>query len=55
MFEEAKSHNVQAGELERQRYRLAFLEGDQETMEKLVASDVERAGFRNVSALRAIA
>jgi serine/threonine protein kinase/tetratricopeptide (TPR) repeat protein len=38
VFEEAKSHNVQAGETERQRYRLAFLEGDKETMEKLVAA-----------------
>jgi eukaryotic-like serine/threonine-protein kinase len=39
VFEEAKSHNVQAGELvERERYWLAFLEGDREEMEKLVAA-----------------
>jgi eukaryotic-like serine/threonine-protein kinase len=45
VFEEAKSHNVQAGETERQRYRLAFLEGDQETMEKLVAAMSSEPGF----------
>jgi len=38
VFEEAKSHNVQSGEVERQRYLLAFLEGDKETMEKLAAA-----------------
>ncbi len=45
VFEEAKSHHVQAGELERQRYRLAFLEGDQETMEKLVAAMSSEQGL----------
>jgi tetratricopeptide (TPR) repeat protein len=45
VFEEAKSHNVEAGETERQRYRLAFLEGDQETMEKLVAAMSSEPGF----------
>ncbi|HEY6387405.1 MAG TPA: protein kinase [Candidatus Acidoferrum sp.] len=44
-FEEAKSHNVQAGETERERYRLAFLEGDKETMEKLVAAMSSEPGF----------
>jgi serine/threonine protein kinase/tetratricopeptide (TPR) repeat protein len=44
-FEEAKSHNVQAGETERQRYELAFLEGDKETMEKLVAVMSSEPGF----------
>ncbi len=38
VFEEGQSHNVQAGELERLRYDLAFLGGDKETMEKLVAA-----------------
>ena len=46
VFEEAKSHSVQAGELvERERYRLAFLEGDRETMEKLVAVMSSEHGF----------
>ena len=45
VFEEAKSHNVQAGEAERQRYSLAFLEGDKETMEKLVAAMSTEPGF----------
>jgi len=45
VFEEAKSHNVQAGEVERVRYRLAFLEGDKETMEKLVAAMSSKQGF----------
>ena len=45
VFEEAKSHNVQAGELERLRYRLAFLEGDQETMGKLVAAMSSEPGL----------
>src|SRR5450432_369971 len=44
-FEEAKSHNVQAGEAEHQRYRLAFLEDDKETMEKLVAAMSSEQGF----------
>jgi tetratricopeptide (TPR) repeat protein len=44
-FEEAKSHNVQAGEAERERYELAFLEGDKETMEKLVAVMSSEHGF----------
>ena len=55
VFEEAKSHNVQAGEAEHKRYSLAFLEGDKETMREACSCDVERAGFRNGSALRAIA
>ena len=37
-FEEAKSQNLQAGQVEHQRYTLAFLEDDKETMEKLVAA-----------------
>jgi hypothetical protein len=45
VFEEAKSHNVQGGELERLRYKLAFLEGDQETMEKLVAAMSSEQGL----------
>jgi eukaryotic-like serine/threonine-protein kinase len=45
VFEEAKSHNVQAGETERLRYKLAFLEGDQKTMEKLVAAMSSEPGF----------
>ena len=45
VFEEAKSHNVQAGEAERQRYNLAFLEGDKETMEKVVAAMSSEQGF----------
>jgi len=45
VFEEAKSHHVEAGETERQRYRLAFLEGDEETMEKLVAAMSSEPGF----------
>jgi eukaryotic-like serine/threonine-protein kinase len=45
VFEEAKSHNVQAGEVERERYRLAFLEDDKETMEKLVAAMSSDQGF----------
>jgi hypothetical protein len=45
VFEEAKSHNVQAGELERLRYNLAFLEGDNETMEKLVAVMLSEQGY----------
>ncbi len=53
-FEEAKSQNLQAGQVEHQRYTLAFLEDDKETMEKLVAAMSER-GFRNGSALRASA
>jgi serine/threonine protein kinase/tetratricopeptide (TPR) repeat protein len=44
-FEEAKSHNVQAGEAEHQRYRLAFLEDDKETMEKLVAAMSSEQGY----------
>ena len=38
VFEKAKSHNVQAGLVQRERYRLAFLEGDKETMDTLVAA-----------------
>jgi eukaryotic-like serine/threonine-protein kinase len=38
VFEKAKSHNVQAGLVQTERYRLAFLEGDREEMEKLVAA-----------------
>ena len=45
VFEEAKSHNVQAGEAERKLYSLAFLEGDKETMEKLVAAMSSEPGF----------
>jgi eukaryotic-like serine/threonine-protein kinase len=45
VFEEAKSHNAQAGELEPLRYNLAFLEGDKETMEKLVAAMSSEQGF----------
>jgi eukaryotic-like serine/threonine-protein kinase len=45
VFEEAKSHNVQAGEVERQRYLLAFLEGDNETMEKLIAAMSSEKGY----------
>lgn len=45
VFEEAESHGVQAGELERERYRLAFLEGDKETMEKLAAALSNEQGF----------
>jgi len=46
VFEKAKSHNVQAGELvEGERYRLAFLEGDREEMEKLVAAMSSEPGF----------
>jgi len=49
VFEEAKSHHVQAGETEHERYRLAFLEGDQETMEKLVATMSNEPGFEMVA------
>jgi serine/threonine protein kinase/tetratricopeptide (TPR) repeat protein len=34
VFEEAKAHRVEVGEVELLRYSLAFLEGDKETMEK---------------------
>jgi eukaryotic-like serine/threonine-protein kinase len=45
VFEEARSHDVWAGEAERERYRLAFLEGDKETMEKLMAAMSSEPGF----------
>jgi eukaryotic-like serine/threonine-protein kinase len=38
VYEEAKAHNVDPGEVERQRYKLAFLEHDKETMATSVAS-----------------
>jgi tetratricopeptide (TPR) repeat protein len=45
VFEEAKSHNVHTGEVQRLRYGLAFLEDDKETMEKLVAALSSEPGF----------
>jgi len=45
VFEEAKTHHVEAGETERQRYELAFVEDDKETMEKLVAAMSSEPGF----------
>jgi tetratricopeptide (TPR) repeat protein len=38
VFEKAKSHHVLAGLVQTERYKLAFLEGDSEEMEKLVAA-----------------
>jgi len=45
VFEEAKTHRVETGEVERLRYKLAFLEGDQATMDKLAAALSSEPGF----------
>ena len=45
VFEEAKAHQVEAGEVELQRYGLAFLDGDNETMEKQAAALSKEPGF----------
>src|SRR5262249_8110205 len=45
VFAEAKAHHVEAGEVERLRYKLAFLEGDKETMEKSAAVLSNEPGF----------
>jgi len=45
VFEEAKAHGVQAGMVESNRYTLAFLEGDQATMDKLAAELSSEPGF----------
>jgi serine/threonine protein kinase/tetratricopeptide (TPR) repeat protein len=44
-YEEAKAHHVQAGEVDRLRYQVAFLEGDRETMEKQAALLSSEPGF----------
>jgi tetratricopeptide (TPR) repeat protein len=45
VFEEAKAHHVEAGEVDLLRYRLAFLEGDNETMEKQAGVLSNEPGF----------
>ena len=49
VFEEAKAHHVETGEVERLRYKLAFLEGDLATMDKLAAQLSSEPGFRIAS------
>ena len=44
-FEEALAHHVEAGEPDLSRYTLAFLEGDNETMEKQAAKLSNEPGF----------
>lgn len=46
VYEDAKAHHVEAGEVERQHYFLAFLEGDAETMAKSAASVSSLPGYQ---------
>ena len=49
-FQQAQAHKVDLGELQYQRYQLAFLEGDKEMMAKMAASQLSQPG-REIKAL----
>jgi eukaryotic-like serine/threonine-protein kinase len=45
VYQDAQLHNVDAGEVERLRYQLAFVEGDKPTMDRLVSSLSNQPGY----------
>jgi serine/threonine protein kinase/tetratricopeptide (TPR) repeat protein len=50
-YQEAQARKLASGELDRARYVLAFLEGDQETMTKIAAALARQPGYENSALL----